>query len=75
MSKILEAFLVLILGIVLLPPIKSILDQFDTELLPHGIMSEFEEVVFDIYPIAILAAVLLGVVLIFIKKNKKKEED
>jgi len=75
MKQIIEAFMVILVGIILLPPIKAILEIFDTDIMPHGIMSVFEEFVFDLFPIALLVLVLLAVVLIFIKKRKNREEE
>jgi len=74
MNKIIGAFLVLLVGAILLPPFKNFFDGFYGEVisvLPG--LNSFESLVMSYYPLVLLVAVFVAAALVFLSGKKKEE--
>jgi len=75
MSRIIEVGAILLAGAIILPAIKIVLDVLSDDIV-SGLpgITTFEETVIDLFPIALLVAIIFAAVVV-LKGKKKKEED
>jgi len=76
MNKVIEAGAILLVGALLLPPVKEILDVLSEDMVAGlpGI-HPFEETIIELYPIALLVAVIFAAVIVLKNGRRKRERE
>ena len=79
MDRIFQAGLIMVIGVILLPVVKLILDELNENMIGSlynttGITS-FETAVMDAYPVAILVAVFVAAALTLRRSRKSNNQN
>ena len=70
MNRFIQAGLVLVIGAVILPLIKVILDHMiETMVMPIPSLTEFEAMIMGFYPLSLLVAVFVAAILVIRRKK------